>query len=201
MRRAMNKLDVVGLLQEHGAIISGHFELLSGLHSPTYIQTAVVLQYPHVCNKLAKALCFKFPQAVDVVLSPSMGGVIIGQEVAREKKCRAIFAERQGGAMVLRRDFRLEPGQRTLIVEDVLTTGRTTSELVSLAWAYGAKVVGVAAIVDRSMASLPLKVPVRALVPIPVKVSAPESCPLCARGTPLTRPGMHNIEFLHGLEG
>lgn len=200
MNRTM-KLDVVGMLQEHGAIVSGHFELLSGLHSPTYIQTAVVLQYPHIAAKLAKALATKFPQAIDVVVSPSMGGVIIGQEMARVKRCRAIFAERQGGAMALRRDFKLEPGERALIVEDVLTTGRTTSEVVSLAWAYGAKIVGVAAIVDRSMAELPLKVPVRALVPFPVKVATPESCPLCAGGVPLKKPGMPAIEFLHGLEG
>ena len=197
----MSKADVVGMLQEHGAIVSGHFELLSGLHSPTYIQTAVVLQYPHMAQKLAKALCTKFLQAVDVVLSPSMGGVIIGQEVARIKKCRAIFAERQGGAMILKRDFKLERGEKALIVEDVLTTGRTTSEVVSLAWAYGAKIVGVAALVDRSTASLPLKVPVRSLICYPVKVSTPESCPMCARGVPLAKPGSQNLGLPQGMEG
>lgn len=183
------KLDVLGMLQEHGGIVSGHFELLSGLHSPTYLQTAVVLQYPHMAQKLAKAMAAKFPQPADVVVSPSLGGVVIGQEVARVKKCRAIFAERQGGAMALRRDFRLREGERVLVAEDVLTTGRSTGEVVSLAAAYGARVMGVAAIVDRSAADLLLKVPVRALVSYPVKVSAPGSCSLCARGIPLRRAG------------
>lgn len=182
----LEKAGIVGVLQEHGAIIQGHFELSSGLHSPTYVQTAVVLQYPHIAQKIAKALAAKFPQAIDVVLSPSMGGVIIGQEVARAKKCRAIFVERVEGSMVLKRDFRLEPGERTLIVEDVLTTGRTTSEVVSLAWAHRAKVVGVAAIVDRSLTPFPLKIPVRALVPYPVRLSSVDSCSLCAQQVPIT---------------
>lgn len=196
----MSKSDIVGMLQEHGAILSGHFELLSGLHSPTYIQTAVVLQYPHMAQRLAKAMCAMFPQAADVVLSPSLGGVIIGQEVARIKKCRAIFAERQGGAMVLKREFRLERGEKALIAEDVLTTGRSTSEVVSLAWAYGARIVGVAAIVDRSTAPLPLRIPSRSLVSYPVRVSTPETCPLCARGVPLTKAGVQGAGPPHGLE-
>lgn len=194
----LSKSDIMGMLEEHGAIVSGHFELLSGLHSPTYIETAVVLQYPHMAQKLAKGLCAKLPQAVDVIISPSLGGVIIGQEVARVKKCRAIFTERGGGAMGLRRDFRLEPGERTLVVEDVLTTGRSTSEVVTLAVAYGAKVVGVAAIVDRSTAPLPLSVPVRALLTYPVRNSRPESCALCAGGIALTKPGTRVIPDVSG---
>lgn len=188
----LDKSDVIAMLQEQGAIVGGHFELLSGLHSPTYIQTAVVLQYPYMAHRLAKALAAKFPQAADVVLSPSMGGVIIGQEVARVKKCRAIFAERSGGSMALKRDFKLKRGEKVLVVEDVLTTGRTTSEVVSLATAYGAKVLGVAAIVDRSTASLPLRLPVRTLVSYPVKVSTPDCCPLCARGVPLVKAGAYS---------
>ena len=183
----ITKSDVVGMLQEHGSIISGHFELPSGAHSSTYVQTALVLQYPHLAHKLAKALCAKFPQDVDVVLSPSMGGVIIGQEVARVKKCRAIFAEWSGGLMGLKRDFTLERDERVLVVEDVLNTGRSTGEVVNLALTYGAKVVGVAALVDRSTAPLPLKVPVRALVDYPLQISPPQSCPQCAARTPLTK--------------
>ena len=189
--RLSEKSAVLAMLQEQGAIVSGHFELLSGLHSQTYIQTAVVLQYPHLAQKLAKAIDVMFPAQVDLVLSPSMGGVIIGQEVARVKKCRAIFSERAGGAMTLKRDFRIERGEKVLVVEDVLTTGRSTSEVVSLAMAYGAKVVGVAAVVDRSSAALPLRLPVRALVSYPVRVSPPENCALCARGIPLTKPGTY----------
>jgi orotate phosphoribosyltransferase len=185
----MNKLDVLGVLQEHGAIVSGHFRLPSGLHSPTYVQTAVVLQYPHLAQKIARAVSEKFPGAVDVVVSPAMGAVVLGQEVARVRRCRAIFAERTGSVMSLKRDFRLQPGERALIVEDVLTTGHTTGEVVSLARAYGAKVVGVAAILDRSTAHLPLSVPVRALVAFPVKVNPPDSCEMCDRQVPLSLPG------------
>jgi len=195
----MNKLDVVGILQEHGAIISGHFRLPSGLHSPTFIQAAVVLQYPHLAQKIGKAMSLKFPSAVDVVIAPALGGVVIGQEVARVRKCRSIFTERVGGGMALQREFKLAQGERVLIVEDVLTTGTTTAELVSLAQAYGAKVIGVAAIVDRTASPLALEIPIRALVSYPVKVTPPDACELCARRVPLSRLGRHDIlDYLPG---
>ncbi len=185
----MNKQDVMGILQEHGAIVSGHFRLPSGLHSSTYVQTAVVLQYPHLAQKLAKAVSAKFPGEADVVLAPAVGGVVLGQEVARLRRCRSIFAERVGTAMLLKRDFKLKAGERVLVVEDVLTTGRSTSEVVALAQAYGAKVAGVAAIVDRSTGGLPLSLPVRALIAYPARVTAPDNCDLCARQVPLSLPG------------
>jgi len=194
----ISKLDMLGILQEHGAIISGHFRMPWGLHSPTYIQTALVVQYPHLSQKIARALSDKFPGDVDVVVSPAMGAVVIGQEVARVRKCRSIFAERTGSVMTLKRDFRLSAGEKVLVVEDVLTSGHTTGEVVSLATAYGAKVVGVAAIVDRSIAQLPLSVPVRALVTYPVKVYPPDTCDLCSRSVPLTAPGDRSVHG--GLE-
>ena len=182
----MKKMDVLGLLQEHGAVVSGHFQLASGLHSPVYIQTALVLQYPHVAQRIARALTAKFPGKPDVIISPGMSSVVLGQEVARVHKCRAIFTERNGGMMALRRDFRLERGEKALIVEDVLTTGRLTAEIISLAQAYGAKVMGVGAIVDRSSAPICLSVPARTLISYPLQVSAPGSCPQCAAGIPLS---------------
>lgn len=187
--KRMSKLDAIGLLQEHGALLSGHFRLPSGLHSQTYVQTALVSQYPHLAQKLAAAMAQLFPQEADCVISPAMGAVVIGQEVARVKKCRAIFTEKNEGVMGLRREFKIETGERLLVVEDVLTTGRSTSEVVALATAHGAKVLGVCAIVDRSIAELPLAVPVRALISYPLQVYAPESCPLCAQGIPVTTPG------------
>lgn len=182
----MKKMDVLGLLQEHGAVVSGHFQLASGLHSPVYIQTATVLQYPHVAQKIARALASKFPGHPDVVISPGMSSVVLGQEVARVFKCRAIFTERNAGMMALRRDFKLERGEKALIVEDVLTTGRLTAEIVGLAQAYGAKVVGVGAIVDRSTTPLCLSVPARTLISYPLQVTAPRSCNQCSAGVPLT---------------
>ncbi len=192
--KRMEKSDVISMLQEHGALINGHFELRSGLHSPTYIEVAVVLQYPYMAQRLARGLAAKFPQEVDVVVSPAMGGVVIGQEVARAKKCRAIFAERSGASMGFRRDFKLSRGERVLVVEDVLTTGHSTGQVVSLAAVYGAKVIGVCAIIDRSMNALPLRVPVRALASYPVEVFPPESCPQCAAAVPLTRPSRGGSE-------
>jgi len=188
---ALNKLDLLGLLQEHGAVVSGHFQLASGLHTPVYVQTALVLQYPHVAQRIAKAIAAKFPQAVDVVVSPGMSAVVLGQEVARAKKCRAIFAERNSGMIGLKRAFRIERGERVLIVMDVLTTGRLTAEVIALCNAYGAKVVGVGAIVDRSTGNFCLAVPVRSLIAYPLQVCAPETCPQCAAGTPLVDASKH----------
>ena len=188
MNRMMGKADVISMLQEHGAIAEGHFQLPSGLHSPSYVEIAVVMQYPNLAHRLGKALAAKFPQGIDVVVSPAMGGILIGQEVARVKKCRAIFTERSGAEMGLKRDFRLSRGEKVLVVEDVMTTGHSTSAVVNLAGVYGAKVVGVAAVLDRSMNALPLRVPVRALASYPVRVHPPENCPLCARGEPLMTP-------------
>jgi orotate phosphoribosyltransferase len=183
----VNESDVIGMLQEHGAIATGHFELLSGLHSPTFIRTAVVLQYPHMTQKLAMGICSKFPQGADGILASSAGAVLIGQEVARRKKCRFVSVERSRSGMYLNRDHRLSRGERILVMQDVLTTGRSTAEAVSLILAYGAKVIGVTAIVDRSSMALPLRVPFRPLAYYPTRLDTPESCLLCARGVPLTR--------------
>lgn len=181
----LNKMDVLGLLQEHGAVVSGHFRLASGLHTPVYLQTALVLQYPHVAQKIAKALAAKFAAPADVVISTGLGSVVLGQEVARVKKCRAIFTERVGGSMAFRRDFRLERGERALIVVDVLTTGRSNGEVVALAQAYGARVAGVGAMVDRSQGPVCLGVPARSLVSYPLQAAPPDSCPQCQAGVPL----------------
>lgn len=186
--RATEKFQVISVLQEHGAIVHGHFCLPSGLHSPTYVEAAVVLQYPHLAQKLAKALAAKFPQPVDVVVSPAMGGIVLGQEVARVKRCRAIFTERVGASLGFRREFKLTRGERVLIVEDVVTTGHSTGQVVGLAGVYGARVIGIAAILDRSTGALPLRVPVRALAGYPLDVSPADSCPQCASGVPLSKP-------------
>jgi orotate phosphoribosyltransferase len=180
------KMDVLGLLQEHGAVVSGHFRLASGLHTPVYLQTALVLQYPHVAQKIAKTLAAKFTAPVDVVISTGMSSVVLGQEVARAKKCRAIFTERVQGAMAFRRDFTLARGEKALVVVDVLTTGRSNAEVVALAQAYGARVQGVGAMVDRSQEALCLGVPVRSLIGYPLQAAPPEACAQCAAGVPMS---------------
>lgn len=189
----MNKMDLLGILQEHGAVVSGHFRLPSGLHTPVYLQTALVLQYPHVAQKVAKALAAKFTAPIDVVISTGLSSVVLGQEIARIKKSRSIFTERVNGSMAFRRDFRLERGERALVVVDVLTTGRSNAEVVALAQAYAARVVGVAAMVDRSQAPLCLGVPTRSLVDYPLQAAPPDHCPQCAAGVPVS-PSKRGLE-------
>ncbi len=181
----MKKNDILSLLEEHGALTFGHFELPSGLHSSAYFRMALVLQYPHVAQKIAKSLAAKFQLNVDVVVTPGTSSAILGQEVARVLKCRAIFAEREQGAMRFGKDFRVRRGEKALIIEDVLTTGHCTAEIAALVQAYGAKIVGVGVIVDRSTQKPPFSLPIRSLVSYPLKVCPPDSCPQCLAGTPL----------------
>lgn len=195
----LGKFDVVGLLQEHGAILNGHFQLPSGFHTQTYIQTSLVMQYPNLAQKVAKEMASKFPQEINVVISPSVGSMVIGQEVARVKKARSIFTERINGVMVLKRDFKIAEGERALIVDDVLNTGRLCSEAINLARGYGAKVIGVVAIVDRSTADLTINVPVRGLISYPLQLFTPDNCPLCRQKMPLAIPGS-TAHHAHGQE-
>lgn len=182
------KLDIVSVLQEHGAILTGHFQLPSGLHSPTYVQTSLVMQYPHLAQKIAKSLADMFDNAVDVVLAPTSKTVLIAQEVARVKKARSIFAERINGITVLKRGFTINEGERILVVDDVSTTGRLCHGAISLASRYGAKVIGVSVIVDRSSGNMCLNVPVRALLSYPLEVYHCDECPLCSQGIALSKP-------------
>ncbi|HTV03590.1 MAG TPA: orotate phosphoribosyltransferase [Luteitalea sp.] len=148
----MTSENVLDLFRTRGALLEGHFILSSGLHSTGYLQSALILQHPADAEQLGAALGAKVREAghgVDVVLSPAMGGLIIGHEVARALGVRAIFAERQDGTLTLRRGFRLEPGERVLVVEDVVTTGKSTLETVAVAEAAGATVVAASSIINR----------------------------------------------------
>ena len=183
-----NKLDILGILQEHGAILEGHFRLPSGLHTRTFIQTAVVLQYPHLAQKIARAISDKFPADADVIVSPTMGALPLAQEVARIRKVRSIFFERMGGVMGLYRHFRLEQGERVLVIEDILSSGHSTQEVVELAAVYGARICGVGAVVDRSTRPLAFKAPVRALMTMPITIRPEDLCDMCKRGKPIEHP-------------
>lgn len=183
---AKSRFDIVGILQEHGAILNGHFQLPSGFHSQTYIQTSIVLQYPHIAQKIAKEMADKFKEEIDVVLSPNAAILVIGQEIARIKKARSIFTERNEGIMVLKRNFKINENEKVLIVDDVFSTGKICSEAISLVRNYKAKVIGISAIVDRSTGELPFNIPVRALVSYPLELYTPQECPLCKMGIPLT---------------
>lgn len=180
------------LLQEFhelGVLQTGHFKLTSGLHSEQYMQCAKLFEYPQTASEIVKTLIPKLPGEIDTVIAPAIGGVTVGYELARLLGCRFIFAERQDGNMTFRRGFMLQPGEKVLAVEDVVTTGGSVQEVVDLARDCGAEVLGVAAIVDRSQGKANFGVAFSALVHMEITVYDPKSCPLCAKGLPLQSPG------------
>jgi orotate phosphoribosyltransferase len=182
--------DVLDLFRRVGALLDGHFRLTSGLHSSGYLQCALVLQHPLEAERCGRAIADRVRGfEVTVVLSPALGGIVIGQEVARALGVRAIFAERQDGCLTLRRGFSLTPADRVLVVEDVVTTGGSTRETIDVARAAGAQVVGAASIIDRSGGRQQLDVPYYALASVALPTWDPAVCPLCAAGTPAVKPG------------
>ena len=185
--------DVQALFLQCGALLDGHFLLSSGLHSPSYLQCALVLEAPARAELLGKELGDRLRATgskAEAVLSPALGGVIIGHEVARALGVRCLFTERDaGGRAVLRRGFSLRPGERIVVVEDVVTTGGSTKEVMEVAKAAGAVVQAVAAIVDRSGGQAPFDVPFVSLLQLNVPAYPPTHCPLCAQGTPAIKPG------------
>jgi orotate phosphoribosyltransferase len=182
--------SVLDRFRRVGALLEGHFRLTSGLHSPGYLQCALVLQHPAEAEACGAAIAERVRSlAPDVVLSPALGGIVIGQEVGRALGIRAIFAERQDGKLTLRRGFSLAPGERVLVVEDVVTTGGSTQETVDVARAAAARVVGAAAIIDRSGGQQRIDVPFYALATISLPTYQPGQCPLCAEGKPVVKPG------------
>ena len=186
----MTEAEVLTIFRQSGALLEGHFRLSSGLHSPGYLQCALVLQHPREAETLGAALgAIVRSLSARTVLSPALGGIVIGQEVGRALGVRAIFAERQEGMLTLRRGFALDPGERVLVVEDVVTTGGSTRETMDVARAAGAVVVGACAIVDRSGGRQGLDVPFHALLPMDVKAYPEDECPLCKQGLPVVKPG------------
>lgn len=186
--------ELLGLFRRSGALLDGHFRLSSGLHSSGYLQCALVLSQPGDAERLGRAIGERAaPLGATVVLSPALGGVVIGHEVGRALGVRALFAERQDGALTLRRGFVLGAADRVLVVEDVLTTGGSTRETVQVARAAGAHVVGVASIVDRSGGTVRFDVPFVSLLPVDLPTFPPDTCPLCARGLPVVKPGSRPV--------
>jgi orotate phosphoribosyltransferase len=186
----MDQSTVLDLFRQSGALLEGHFRLTSGLHSSGYLQCALVLQHPTHAEALGRALAAAIGvHDATAVLSPALGGLIIGHEVARALGVRAIFAERQDGALTLRRGFSLAPADRVIVVEDVVTTGGSTRETMDVARKAGAAVVAAGAIIDRSGGASTLDTPFHALVSLSLPTYQPEACPLCAQGLPVVKPG------------
>ena len=182
--------SVLDRFRQVGALLEGHFRLTSGLHSPGYLQCALVLQHPAQAEACGREIADRVRAlGAQVVLSPALGGIVIGQEVGRALGVRAVFAERQDGILMLRRGFALSPGEKVLVVEDVVTTGKSTRETIDVARAAGATVVGAASIIDRSGGHQNLDVPYHALATIALPTYQPEACPMCAAGQPVVKPG------------
>jgi orotate phosphoribosyltransferase len=177
------------IFRETGAYLKGHFRLTSGLHSREYLQCALVLQHPALAERFGRELAAQLP-ACDVVVSPAIGGLIIGHEVARAKGVRFLFTERDAeGKMTLRRGFSVHPGEAALVIEDVVTTGGSTREVIGVLTSSGARVLAAGSIIDRSGGRADLGVPRVALATLDAIAYAPEDCPLCKQGVPLEKPG------------
>ncbi len=186
--------EVLEILKETGAYLTGHFLLSSGLHSPVYIEKFRLLERPDLAAKALADLAARFRgDRVDVVMGPTTGGIIVAYEVARTLGARAIFAEREGDRRILRRGFTIAPGERVLVVEDVVTTGLSVREVLDVAANAGGTVVGVGVIVDRSGGRADFGVRTERLVRVEFETYDPEECPLCRENVPLVDPGSRRL--------
>ncbi|HEX3032032.1 MAG TPA: orotate phosphoribosyltransferase [Bacillota bacterium] len=186
----MTKDQVLEIFRKSNALLEGHFRLTSGRHSNRYMQCAQVLQYPDytaaLCGEIVEA--FREDQ-VDVVIGPAMGGIIVAYEVGRQLGVRTLFTERENGAMTLRRNFSIAPGERVLVVEDVVTTGGSVWEVIKVVQESGGQLVGVGVLVDRSNGTVDFGVKTKPVLQMEVVSWEAEECPLCKEGLPVVKPG------------
>lgn len=182
-------LDIPALLQETGALLQGHFRLSSGLHSPNYVQCALLLEDPRNAKAIGEMLAAKISTKPNRIVAPALGGVVIGYTVADALGVPFVFTERKDGQMTLRRGFRLERDEPVVIVEDVVTTGKSTRETAAVVTSHGARVTGFASIMNRSGKENPFDVPFASLLSLALETHDETNCPLCKAGVPLDAPG------------
>jgi len=188
----MTQEEVLNIFKKSNALLEGHFLLTSGLHSDRYLQSALVLQHPEQALKLGAALAeklFALAEKPDFVIAPAIGGILVAHEVARAAGARALFAERQDGALKPRRGFEIRPGEKALVVEDVVTTGGSTKETMDVVTQAGGVVMAAGSLIDRSGGRVALGVPRVALAVIKVQTFKAEECPLCKAGSRAIKPG------------
>lgn len=188
----MTDTNLLQLFARLNVLKEGHFRLTSGRHSGKYMQCAALFEHPREAERVVAELVPKLPETVDAVAAPAIGGILMGYETARALGVRSVFAEREGGRMTLRRGFSVQPNDRILLVEDVVTTGGSVREVMDLLTGAGAVVEAVAAIVDRSGGTAEFGVPFIPLLTVDIETFSPEECPLCRAGQPITKPGSRN---------
>jgi orotate phosphoribosyltransferase len=189
-----NENNILEIFKKTGALLQGHFLLTSGRHSNIYFQCAKVLQYPEYTEQVCKIIADHFKDYnIDTVISPAMGGIIVGQEVARQLNKRSIFAEREDKKLTLRRGFTINQGEKILICEDVVTTGGSVYEVIDIVKEQGGEVVGVGFIVDRSNGKVNFGYPQKSTMKMEVISYIPEECPLCKENIPLVKPGSRKV--------
>ena len=186
----MNEQKVLTLMEELGALHSGHFLLSSGLHSDRYFQCARILQFPELARELGAAIAGLYADTpCDVVVSPALGGILVGHEVARALGRRFVFSERKDGEMMIRRGFQLEKGEKVIIAEDVVTRGTSLLEVVKVVEGAGGVVTGLTSIIDRTGGDVELPLPLKSLARVQVQTWSADECPLCKEGVELVKPG------------
>jgi orotate phosphoribosyltransferase len=190
----LNAEQVIDQFRTTGALLEGHFQLSSGLHSTVYLQCALVLQFPQRAEAFGRAIAEKYRgEGIELVASPAIGGIVIGHEVARALGARFIWTEREGDQMTLRRGFTVSPGEKTLIVEDVITTGGSTRDTIEALKRAGADVVAAATIIDRSAGNADVGVPLTALAALKVLSVSAAECDACKLGEPVVKPGSRKV--------
>ena len=188
-------MEIIKVFKECNALLEGHFILSSGLHSNKYLQCAKVLQYPDIASIIGEEIAENFATTqVDLIVGPAMGGVIIAQEVGRALSTRTIFSERENGKMTFRRGFEVKPGEKAIVVEDVITTGGSAKEVVEMLKSRGVEVIAVASIIDRSNGTADFDVPFHSLAKVEVETYKPEECPMCKEGDEAVKPGSRGLK-------
>ena len=191
----MTKERVMEILKEAGVLLEGHFLLTSGRHSNRYLQCAKIFQDTKYSEELCRDLAEQFKgKGVELVIGPAIGAIQMSYEVSRHLGVKNIFAERENGEMTLRRSFAIEPGQKVLVVEDVVTTGGSVREVIDLVRANGGEVVGVGVVVDRTGGKIDFGVPISSVISLDVTSYTAEECPLCKEGLPLVKPGSRALK-------
>lgn len=191
----ITKERVLEVLKEADVLQEGHFLLTSGRHSDKYLQCAKIFQHTKYSEELCAALAEKFKdKGVELVIGPAIGAIQMSYEVSRHLGVKNIFAERENGEMTLRRNFTIEPGQKVLVVEDVVTTGGSVREVIDIVRKYGGEVVGLGVVVDRTGGKIDFGVPFESVISMEVISYEADDCPLCKKGMPLVKPGSRNLK-------